>query len=67
MMVCMNCYQKNSILLFNKEIVEVESKRHIWSLHQYKCKICNTIHQVCVPREKGETNEKKVTENVENF
>ena len=53
MMVCMNCYQKNSILLFNKEIVEVESKRHIWSLHQYKCKICNTIHQVSVPREKA--------------
>ena len=53
MMVCMNCYQKNSILLFNKEVVELESERHIWSLHQYKCKICNAIHQVSVPREKA--------------
>ena len=53
MMVCMNCYQKNSIVLFNKEVVELESKKHIWSLHQYKCKICNAIHQVSVPREKA--------------
>ena len=42
-------------------------KDEFWSLHQYKCKICNAIHQVCVPKEKGETNEKKVTENVGNF
>jgi len=67
MMVCMNCYQKNSIVLHNEKCLELETKMNNWFVNVYQCKICKTLHQVCVPKEKGETNEKKVTENVGNF
>ena len=52
MMVCMNCYQKNSIVLHNEKCLELETKMNNWFVNVYQCKICKTLHQVCVPKEK---------------
>ncbi len=49
MMVCMNCYQKNSIILYGNHDVESEMDGEKYILNIYSCKICKTIHEVYTP------------------